>query len=398
MAVVNHPAPPVITTTEELAEFCAGAHKAPYITVDTEFLRENTFWPQLCLIQAATPTDARIIDPLAPDIDLTPLAAVLANHSVLKVFHAARQDIEIFLRLCGSIPEPLFDTQVAAMVLGFGESVSYETLVTKIARAELDKSSRFTDWSRRPLSDRQLHYALADVTHLRVVYEYLAGQLDKTGRSGWLDQEMSVLMDPRTYLVEPDEAWTRLRTRSGNRRFLGLVKALAAWRELEAQSRDLPRGRILKDDAILEIAAHPPKNPEDFRNLRSVPRGVVEGKLGPALLAAVQRGLDMPEDDLPKPEKVDEAPRGVGPLVELLKVLLKMKCEDHDVAQKLIAGTSDLERIAASDTADVPALNGWRREVFGEAALALKHGRLALASDGKRIRVIPVQRSAPPQK
>ena len=381
-------APPPITATDELAALCGRLAGCEYVTVDTEFLRDNTFWPRLCLVQIAGPDEAVAIDPMAEGIDLTPLLDLMANPGVLKVFHAARQDIEIFLRLSGHIPEPLFDTQVAGMVCGYGESVAYETLVRAIAHAGLDKSSRFTDWSRRPLTDRQLRYALEDVTHLRKVYETLADQLEKRDRMHWLDEEMAVLMDPATYSTEPMEAYTRIRARSTDRRFLGVLRELAALREVEAQARDIPRGRILKDDALLELAAHPPRTIEAMASLRGVPRGFAEGKLGGAVVAACIRGLELPVDQLPQPRKGEEPARGIGPLVELLKVLLKMKCEDHDVAQKLVASGSDLERIASDDEADVPALRGWRRDVFGEDALALKHGRLALSASGKRIRVI----------
>jgi ribonuclease D len=280
------------------------------------------------------------------------------------------------------------------MVCGYGDSVSYETLVAKIARAALDKSSRFTDWTRRPLTERQLQYAIGDVTHLRKVYETLWGELDRNKRTEWLNDEMAILMDPATYIVEPDQAWQRIKTRTTNRRFLGVLREVAAWRELEARARDLPRGRMLKDDALLELAAHPPSSLDDMKQSRGVPKGFADGKLGPALLEAVLRGLNCPENELPEPEKMVEPPRGVGPLVELLKVMLKLQCEDHGVAQKLVANTSDLEQIAGDDDADVGALKGWRREVFGDAALALKHGKLALAAEGRRIRLIRLDKGA----
>lgn len=383
-----------ITDTEALTDLCDRLKKADYVTVDTEFLRDNSYWPKLCLVQVAGPDVAAIIDPIAPLIDLQPLLDLMVDPNVLKVFHAARQDIEIFLRLSGRIPEPLFDTQVAAMVCGYGDSVSYETLVAKIARAALDKSSRFTDWTRRPLTERQLQYAIGDVTHLRKVYETLWGELDRNKRTEWLNDEMAILMDPATYIVEPDQAWQRIKTRTTNRRFLGVLREVAAWRELEARARDLPRGRMLKDDALLELAAHPPSSLDDMKQSRGVPKGFADGKLGPALLEAVLRGLNCPENELPEPEKMVEPPRGVGPLVELLKVMLKLQCEDHGVAQKLVANTSDLEQIAGDDDADVGALKGWRREVFGDAALALKHGKLALAAEGRRIRLIRLDKGA----
>lgn len=383
-----------IKDTEELTALVERLKQAEYVTVDTEFLRDNTYWPKLCLVQVAGPDVAAIIDPVAPLIDLQPLFDLMVDPKVLKVFHAARQDIEIFLKLSGRIPEPLFDTQVAAMVCGYGDSVSYETLVAKIARASLDKSSRFTDWSRRPLTDRQLTYAIGDVTHLRKVYDVLWAELERSGRTEWLDSEMAVLMDPATYIVEPADAWQRIKTRTSNRRFLAVLREVAAWRETEARTRDLPRGRMLKDDALLEIAAHPPTSIDDMKQSRGVPKGFADGRLGPSLLEAVQRGLDCPEDQLPEAEKVAEAPRGIGPLVELLKVMLKLQCEDHGVAQKLVANTADLEAIAGSDEANVPALQGWRRKVFGEAALDLKNGRLALAAEGRRIKLIKLGQGA----
>jgi ribonuclease D len=383
----------LITSTDELAAFCERLAQAEYVTVDTEFMRENTFWPRLCLIQVGGPDEARAIDPMVDGIDLAPLFALMANHEVLKVFHAARQDIEIFLHLSGRIPEPLFDTQVAAMVCGYGESVSYETLVAKIARASLDKSSRFTDWARRPLTDRQLKYALDDVTHLRSVYETLAAELDRTGRSSWLDEEMAILMDPATYRVEPSRAWQRIKTRTSNRKFLGVLKEIAAWREVEAQARDLPRGRILKDDALLEIAAHPPASIEELKQLRGVPRGFAEGHLGQSLVDVVGRSVPLPESEMPEVDRGVEGARGLGPLIELLKVVLKAKCEAHDVAQKLVASSADLERIAAGDP-DVPALHGWRRQIFGSDALALKEGRLALAAEGRRVKLVRIEPKA----
>jgi ribonuclease D len=378
----------VITESADLAAACAPLHGADFVTVDTEFLRETTYYPQLCLVQLAGPDDAFIVDPLAEGIDLKPLYDLMADPAVLKVFHAARQDIEIFVHRAGIVPLPIFDTQVAAMVCGFGDSVSYETLVRKVAKATLDKGSRFTDWSRRPLSDRQLRYALEDVTHLRVVYEHIAKMLAQTGRGGWVKAEMAVLEDPGTYQTDPQEAWRRLKARTNSRKFLGIAKAVAAFRETEARRRDLPRNRVLKDEAILEIAANPPRDLSDLNALRGVPRGFGEGKLGPGLLEAVARGLAMGPDELPKLNADEPLPDGLGPLVDLLKVLLKMKAEDAGVAQRLIANTDDLEKLAASDEADIDALSGWRRDIFGNAALALKRGDLALAAKGSKIVLI----------
>ncbi len=389
----------LITDTAELAAFCQRLSGADYVTVDTEFMREKTYYPQLCLVQVAGPEEACCIDPMAPGMDLAPLFELLANPKVLKVFHAARQDIEIFLHLSGSVPAPLFDTQVAAMVCGFGDAVGYETLATQLARARIDKSLRFTDWAQRPLSDRQLHYALSDVTHLRVAYEKLMKKLERNGRLHWLAEEMDELALPGTYRVDPQDAWRRLKPRSNSPRFLAVVKALAAWREREAQERDVPRQRILRDEALMEVAAHPPTTTDDLARLRSFSKQAAEGRQGAAILEAVRQGLDMPEDQVPKlPDRV-EVPRGLGPVVDLLKVLLKLKCDQHDVAQKLVANTADIEAIAADDEADVPALHGWRREIFGEDALKLKHGRiaLALAADGKRLRMMPVEPAVEPE-
>jgi ribonuclease D len=380
----------LITDQDALAAFCARQANADYLTVDTEFLRESTYWPILCLVQIAGPDEAAAVDPLAEGLDLTPLYELMANERVLKVFHSARQDVEIFVKLTGRVPTPLFDTQVAAMVCGFGESVGYETLVTKLAGVRIDKSSRFTDWSRRPLTEKQLHYALADVTHLRPIYDKLRRRLTKSGRERWLDEEMAVLTDAATYIVEPRDAWQRIKTRSSDPRFLAILRELAAWRETEAQKRNQPRGRILRDDALIEIAAHAPRTVDELARTRGLTKNMAEGWQGAGLLAAVERGLAVPPSERPRLEQRPELPPGIGPTVELLRVLLKMKCEDNDVAQKLVATVSDLEQIAADDNADVPALHGWRRELFGEDALALKHGRISLAIENGRVKVVPV--------
>lgn len=383
----------LITTTDALAAFCDRLSTAEYVTVDTEFMREKTYWPQLCLVQVGGPDEAWCIDPLAEDIDLAPLHDLMRNTKILKVFHAARQDLEIFYNAMGSFPTPLFDTQVAAMVCGFGDSVGYETLAVKLAKASIDKSMRFTDWARRPLTDKQVRYALSDVTHLRVVYEKLARRLEKTGRAHWLSEEMALLTDPANYSVTPSEAWRRLKTRTKTPRFLGVVKELAAWREVEAQTRDVPRQRILRDETLLEIAAHAPGTADQLERTRGFSRGQAEGKLGKAILDAVERGRTLPEDELPNPPDRKEIPPGLGPVTDLLKVLLKMRSEEHDVAAKLIASTDDLELIADDDNADVPALKGWRREIFGKDALDLKHGRLALclSKDGKRVEAVEIE-------
>jgi ribonuclease D len=380
----------LICDSAELAAFCARQAEAEFITVDTEFLRDTTYWPKLCLVQIGGPKEVAAIDTLAPDIELAPMTGLLANTKVLKVFHSARQDMEIFYHLTGGLPTPIFDTQVAAMVCGFGDSVGYETLARKLAGASVDKASRFADWSRRPLTKRQLDYALADVVHLRPVYKKLKNKLGRNGRAEWLKEEMAVLTTPATYALEPGTAWRRLKTRSNDRRYLAVVRALAAWRETEAQRRDVPRGRVLRDEQLFDIAAHTPKNTEELARTRGLGRDLARGRIGQAILEAVEAGLAVPEGDRPKPAPKPELPKGLGPVIDLLKVLLKMKCEEHNVAQRLVASTADLERIAADDEAPVPALKGWRHKVFGADALALKHGRLALGSNGKTITVVPI--------
>jgi ribonuclease D len=379
----------MITDTDTLARFCARQTGVGFVAVDTEFMRERTYWPILCLVQIAGPEEAAAIDALAPGIDLTPLLELMADASTLKVFHAARQDLEIFFNLAGAVPEPVFDTQVAAMVCGFGDAASYETLVAKLALATLDKSSRFTDWSHRPLTERQIRYALADVVHLRTVYARLQERLASNGRAEWFAEEMAGLCDPATYRSDPSEAWRRFRLRGRvDARFFGVLREVAAWRETAARQRNLPRGRIMRDEAVLEIAAHVPKTIEALARTRSLARGVAEGKLGSEILEAVRRGLaDSPARELPAPTK-GEAPPGAGPLLELLRVLLKQCCEEHQVAQKLVAASEDLEAIAADDDATVPALSGWRHEIFGRHALALKHGRLGLTVRQNRISLI----------
>lgn len=382
-----------ITDSVELKEFCRRQSRASYITVDTEFLRDKTYWPILCLIQIAGPEEAAVIDPMAKDIDLTPLDRLLFNPKVLKVFHAARQDLEIFFHRTGKVPAPIFDTQVAAMVCGFGDQVGYETIVNTVVGAALDKVSRFADWSRRPLTQKQLEYALADVVHLRPVYEALSKSLESSGRAGWLAEEMATLTDPATYRLDPEEAWRRIKSRGGNRRFFAVLKEIAAWREREAQKRDIPRNRILRDDSLLDIAAHAPQTEEELSRTRGLSRGFAEGKLGAAVVQAVRRGLKLPDDQIPVRPKRERLPQGIGPLTELLKVLLKQECERHHVASRLVASSEDLTRIAADDKADVPALKGWRRDLFGKAALDLKHGRLALSAENGEVTVIKTDRT-----
>jgi ribonuclease D len=380
----------LITTTSELAAVCARLAKHPVITVDTEFLRETTYYPLLCVVQMASAEEAVVVDTLAKGIDLKPFFELMANETVLKVFHAARQDIEIVWHQAGIVPHPIFDTQVAAMVLGYGDSIAYDQLVERINGHRPDKTHRFTDWSRRPLSAEQMHYAVSDVTHLRDVFTALDADLKKRGRSDWVSEEMEVLTSPKTYDFHPERAWERLKTRVRKPRELAVLMEVAAWREQEAQSRDVPRSRVLKDDAVGDIATQAPTSLERLANLRSLPKGFDRSKWGTDIIAAVQRGLARDPASLPKIEK----PRGNsngGAIVELLKVLLRMTSERHAVASKVIATVDDLEEIAADDHADVAALHGWRRELFGEAALALKHGRLALAIE--KGRVVRVDRS-----
>ena len=379
-----------ITTTEPLAQACARLGKHPYVTIDTEFLRETTYYPILCVMQMASADEAFVVDALAPEIDLAPFFALMADEQVLKVFHAGRQDIEIIWHRAGLIPHPVFDTQIAAMVLGHGDSISYEQLVQRITGDHLDKSHRFTDWSRRPLSKAQIAYAISDVTHLRDVYLALSADLAKRGRTEWVNEEMEILTSPETYRAEPESAWQRVRTRARKPKELAVLMEVAAWREREAQSRDVPRGRVLKDDALGDIAVQAPTSLEKLAALRSLPRGFERSKWGEAILEAVARGLARDPKSLPRIERSRAAVNGAA-IVELLKVLLRMTAERHAVAAKVIATVDDLERIALDDTADVAALKGWRRELFGEKALALKQGRLSLAIENGR--VVPVERN-----
>jgi ribonuclease D len=365
----------LITDQQSLADFCARMHRERFVAMDTEFMRDRTYYPKLCLVQVAGTGEAVAIDPLAPGLDLAPLLAVLADPAVLKVMHAARQDLEIFYHL-GQLPAPFFDTQVAAMVCGFGEEVAYDTLVSKLAGAQLDKSSRFTDWTRRPLSEPQIRYALGDVTHLRVIYDKLGARIEKAGRMGWVAEELQALLDPRLYSQPPEDAWRRLKLRTRDARFIAIVQALAVWREREAQRRDLPRARIIRDDLLMEVAANRPQSVEELKALERVnlDRDSVAG-----VVAAVKGAMALPRSALPAVPEPMVLPRGIGPTVDLLRVLLKYRSEESEVAQRLLASTADLEAIAVDDAADVPALHGWRREIFGNDALALKQGRIALA-------------------
>lgn len=377
----------IITTTSDLAAACARLARHPFITVDTEFLRESTYYPLLCVLQMASPEEAIVVDTLTEGIDLAPFFALMANEKVTKVFHAARQDIEIVWHHAKLIPHPIFDTQVAAMVLGYGDSVSYDQLVQRITGDTLDKSHRFTDWTRRPLSEEQLKYAVSDVTHLRDVYLALLADLEKRGRADWVRDEMEVLTSPDTYRMDPENAWLRLRTRVRKPKELAVLIEVSAWREREARARDVPRGRVLKDDLVADIATQTPTSVEKLAGLRSLPKGFERSKWGQEIPEIVKRGLARDPKTLPVLERARPAVNGTA-IVELLKVLLRMTAERHGVAAKVIATVDDLDRIAADDAADVPALKGWRRDLFGEKALALKHGRLAIAIEKGRIATV----------
>jgi ribonuclease D len=388
-----------IADSATLDEFCQRAAASPFVTVDTEFMRERTYWAQLCLVQLAIPEEAVAIDALAPGIDLSPLFRLLDDGRVLKVFHAARQDLEIFHHMSGRVPGPLFDTQVAAMVCGFGDAVSYETLAGQVAQVRIDKSARFTDWAQRPLSERQITYALADVIHLKKIYLSLAQRLTASNRASWLQEEMATLLDPATYRMDPEDGWRRFKPRTAKPRLLAVLKEVAAWREREAQRRDVPRNRVVRDETVMDIAGHAPTTIDELARVRGLSRSFADGRLGEDLLAAVRRGLALPESEIPVLPPAVDLPPGLGPVVELLKVILKMKCEEHGVATKLVASTADLERIAADDEAPVPALHGWRREVFGEAALALKRGEIALTLRGRKMQMLSVNKPpAEPQR
>jgi ribonuclease D len=378
----------LVSDAAELAELCARLRQEPFVTVDTEFMRERTYYPELCVVQLAGEKDVAVVDAQAEGMDLAPLGELLADPAVVKVMHAARQDNEIFLLKFGSVPQPLFDTQVAAMVAGFGDQASYDSLVRALAGAQIDKAHRFSDWSARPLSQAQIAYAAADVTHLRRIYLSLREKLLREGRLDWVAEEMDALLKPETYLTEPDNAWERLKPKTSNRRFLGVLKAVASWREAEAQRINIPRGRLVKDESLLEIAASAPTTVEDLARIRGVSEGFARGKSGGGLLAAIAEGKAMPEEELPLPL---EARRGAGAspaLVALLKVLLAASAEAHNVAPRLLASTEELEALAAEAEPDVPCLSGWRREAFGNDALALKAGKLALGAAGRRVRLI----------
>ncbi|MBO9472253.1 ribonuclease D [Shimia sp. R10_1] len=384
-----------LTTTEELAQFCAMASNAPYVTIDTEFLRERTYYSKLCLVQLAVPSEmpgeeedkAVLVDPLVDGISLEPLYDLFRDTAVVKVFHAARQDLEIFFVEAGVFPTPLFDTQVAAMVCGFGEQVGYETLVRKIAKQGLDKSSRFTDWSRRPLTDAQKTYALADVTHLRKIYEFLAAKLKETGRAHWVEEELEMLTRPETYIIDPEHAWKRVKTRTTSPKFLAIVRELAKFREAYAQERNVPRNRVFKDDALVELASTKPGNMQDLGRSRLLLREARKGDIADGILTAVKAGVSCPSEDMPRLPKRDDKQQVNPALADLLRVLLKAKTESSGVAPKLIATSADLDTLASGGR-DVAALHGWRHEVFGADALRLCAGEVALAAKGSSIKIV----------
>jgi ribonuclease D len=382
----------IVENNEDLAAFLAELAGAPYLALDTEFLRDQTYYPKLCLIQVAAPGVEGIIDPLAPGLDLKPFYELIARPDIVKVLHAARQDIEIFYLQGGVLPDPLFDTQIAAMVCGFGDAASYETLARKVAHVEIDKSARFTDWSHRPLSKRQLEYALADVTHLRVIYEWMKARLEKTGRYSWVAEEVANLQDPALYKLDPELAWKRLKPRSSNKRFLAVLASLAAWREREAQARDIPRGRVLKDEALTEIAAHPPETPEALERVRAVPKGFANSRLGKGLNEAITAGMTAePPDGAIMENKQRRRREPSAAVVDLLKTLLRLRAESAGVAPRLIANAEDIEKLAAEDDDGVIALQGWRGEVFGKDAIALRKGELAIALENGEAVVVELE-------
>lgn len=379
----------LINTSESLSRLCRNLATERFITVDTEFMRETTYWPDLCLVQVAGDTAQGLIDPMAPGMDLTPFFDLMSDPSVLKVFHAARQDIEIMVHKAGIVPHPVFDTQIAAMVCGFGDQVGYEAIVRRLARAQIDKSSRFTDWSRRPLSDKQLAYALADVTHLRVVYLALKSELDRNGREHWLREEMDILTNPATYRTEPEDAWKRIKLRLRSKRQLGVLMEVAAWREREARDKNVPRSRILKDDAVAEIATQIPQTREALGQLRALPRGIANSRLGEVLLKAVADGLSRDPKSLPQPsEERAEMTEAAQAAAEVLKLALKVVCQKEGIAPRLVASTSDIDALAEREDADINLMKGWRRELFGNVALSIKRGEAVIGFDQGEVRVM----------
>ncbi len=380
----------LITHQDALDSLCTRLASADFITVDTEFLREHTYYSKLCLIQVADDDGAFAIDPLVGDLDLAPFYDLMANEAVLKVLHACRQDIEIFFHASGAVPTPVFDTQIAAMVCGFGESAGYETLVGKILGRSIDKSTRYTDWSQRPLSDQQLNYALSDVTHLRDIYRHLMKDIHKTSRASWIDEEMAICTAPETYHVDPHEQWMRLKPRTNKPRMLGVLREITAWREVEAQNRDMPKRRVLKDETLLEIAARPPKSTEQLSKLRSVPNGMERSRAGKGLMDAIERGLNLPEDDLPTLQRARHRP-ATPPIADLIKVLLKIKCQKAKVAPKMVANTAEIEAWAAEPERGASFMKGWRYDIFGRDAEKMLAGNLALASDNGAIEIVELE-------
>ena len=383
----------VITENNLLEQFCERGSLSDFITVDTEFIREKTFWPELCLIQLGAPKETAIIDPLAKDLDLAPVFSLMENSNLLKVFHAARQDLEIFYHLMGNLPSPIFDTQISAMVCGFGDSVGYETLVNKLTQKSVNKAMRFSNWKKRPLSEKQISYARADVTHLRVVYDKLMTTLKENGRINWLKEEMDTLNSIESYKPDPRNIWKRLKFRNPNPRFLAILREVAAWREKEAQRKNKPRNWILKDMIVTEIALQKPTKISDLNGLRGVNSNQFIGNAGREILEAVQNGIDTPYEQCPVVKKPSNTKPKTGATSDLLKVLLKLKSETHGVAQKLIASAKEIDEIAINDEANVPALRGWRRQVFGTDAIALKRGQLALTTKGQSIKILKLKMS-----
>ncbi|PCJ01077.1 MAG: ribonuclease D [Alphaproteobacteria bacterium] len=376
---------PIITKSDDVAAFCKELSVHEFVTIDTEFLREKTYYPKLCLVQLSGPDKkARAIDPLVEGIDLSPLFELLANKNILKVFHSGRQDLEIFYNLTGAVVQSFFDTQIAAMVCGYGDSVGYENIVRQVSGYQVDKSSQFTNWSIRPLSDKQITYALGDVTHLCDVYLHLKAELEKRGRTEWVAQEERILNNPDTYANDPYKAWERIKIKSPKAKSLAVLRELAAWREMQAQKRDIPKTWVMRDDALSDMANQAPQNKNQLAKIRNVSKEMAEGKTGVQLLKVIAKGLETPRDTWPVPKRKASLSQGAMAMVDILKMLLKVQSAVHDVAPKVIASAADIEAIAQDDNADVPALEGWRKDVFGEGALAVKHGKLAIGlKDGK---------------
>jgi len=380
----------LIQNNDELQRFCAAIQSSRYIALDTEFMRDRTYWPKLCLIQAAGEKDIAAIDPLVPGLDLTPFIDLLRNPNITKVFHAARQDIEIFYHMAQAVPAPIADTQVMASVCGYGESASYENLVKQITGDSIDKSSRFTDWAQRPLSKKQLDYALDDVRHLRPVYEKLLQKVDAANRREWIREDMRILESAETYQLHPENAWKRLKLRIDKPKYFMIARDLAGWREEEAQKVDIPRQRVLKDEALAEIVYHPPETVEDLLRLRGLYADVAKGRIGQAILDVVKKALAKTPEPLPEELKRKPSNGNTGAIADMLRVLLRFISEKEGVAPRIIASSSDLDALADSDTAEIPALHGWRFDLFGKKALDLKSGKLALKLQGNKVQFIEI--------